>query len=219
MPANSFAVEEDLVIGDEYVIEDNQGFGAAEFRVARIHGSPFQFPRIAGLAADNHENAFGIGRTAEGNSVILIGFPHGDGRHDDDFVGVDEACLMGFGTAYDDTIGTAFDDVEIQIRVILGMRSLAAVAFRVGHGAIDGKVVLLYPGEEFLEVFMVMSAVFLVDFIGCGEHGVGRIHADAALEAGRCLLAEETLHPDFVDEVLGALVDVGETVDLFTGQG
>ena len=126
---------------------------------------------------------------------------------------------MGFGTAYDDTIGTAFDDVEIQIRVILGMRSLAAVAFRVGHGAIDGKVVLLYPGEEFLEVFMVMSAVFLVDFIGRGEHGVGRIHADAALEAGRCLLAEETLHPDFVDEVLGALVDVGETVDLFTGQG
>ena len=66
---------------------------------------------------------------------------------------------------------------------------------------------------------MVMSAVFLVDFIGCGEHGVGRIHADAALETGRCLLAEETLHPDFVDGSWVLWWMWVKRLIFFTGQG
>ena len=44
-------------------------------------------------------------------------------------------------------------------------------------------------------------------------HGVDGVHPHAALETCRSDLAQQALHLDLVDQVLGGLVDVGEPVD------
>ena len=207
-----FAVEVDVFVRNEYVVEDNESFRAAEFGVARIHFSAFELTRIAGLTADDHENAFGVGRAGEGNSVVFVVFAHGDRRHDDNFMGVDEARLMSFCAADDDAVGAAFYDVEVQIGIFLCVGSQAAVALRVGHGAVNCKVLRLHPFHEGHEVVMIVSAVFLVDIIRRGEYGVESVHAYAALEAGSRFLAEETLHFYFVHQVSRALMNVRKAV-------
>lgn len=77
---------------------------------------------------------------------------------------------------------------------------------RVRHSAVDGEVLVLDHNQEFFEVFMVMRAVGLVDFVSCRVNGIKRIHADAALEAAGRLLAEETLHLDLFDKVIRRLM-------------
>ena len=66
---------------------------------------------------------------------------------------------------------------------------------------------------------MVVGAVSLVTLIGGGEQGVESIHTHAALEAGGGLLAAQALHLYLLDEVLGALVDVGKAVHTGAGVG
>ena len=69
-----------------------------------------------------------VGQEKE-NGVVFVVFAHSDRRHDDNFMGVDEARLMSFCAADDDTVGAAFYDVEVQIRIFLCVGSQAAVAF------------------------------------------------------------------------------------------
>ena len=64
---------------------------------------------------------------------------------------------------------------------------------------------------------MVLGAASLVDLVGGGEYSVHSVHAYAALEACCGLLAEQTLHLDLLDEVVGGLMHVGESVDLLAG--
>ena len=64
-----------------------------------------------------------------------------------------------------------------------------------------------------------MSPVFFIRLIGGAVNGVKCVHADAALEAGRCFLAAETLHFHLFDEILSALMDVCEAVDFFARDG
>ena len=65
---------------------------------------------------------------------------------------------------------------------------------------------------------MVLGAVLLVYLIGGAVDGVDGVHAYAALETGAGGLAQQALHLDHFDEVIGGLVDVGEAVDLFPGE-
>ena len=65
---------------------------------------------------------------------------------------------------------------------------------------------------------MILGAVLLVYLIGGAVDGVDGVHAYAALEAGAGGLAQQALHLDLFDEVVGGLVDVGEAVDLFPGE-
>ena len=93
------------------------------------------------------------------------------------------------------------------------------VALGVGHGAVNGQVVLGGILHELHKVLVIVGAVSLVALIGGGKQGVKGVHAYAALEAGGGLLAAQALHLNLLDEVLGALVDVGEAVDAGAGIG
>ena len=132
-------------------------------------------------------------------------------------MGVDDTCLMGFCAADNNTVGTAFHNVKVHIRIILGMRRFGTVAFRIGHSAVGNKVVGLAVFNEFQEIFMVMGAMGLIAFIGCAVNCVKTIHAYTALEASRCFLTAKPLHFYLFAEVIGTLMDMGKTVDLFTG--
>ena len=70
--------------------------------------------------------------------------------------------------------------------------------------------------EEFLEVLVVMSSVFLICLVSCAVNGVECVHADTALETGCGLLSAESLHLNLLDQVICALMDVCETVDGLT---
>ena len=107
--------------------------------------------------------------------------------------------------------------MQEQIRISLLGRSQRAVALDVGHSAVNSKVLVLYAGEELEEVLVVLGAACLVDLVGGGENSVHSVHAYAALEACCGLLAEQTLHLDLLDQVIGRLMHVGEAVDLLAG--
>ena len=111
----------------------------------------------------------------------------------------------------------ALNNVQEQIRISLLGRSQRAVALNVGHSAVNSKVLVLYAGEELEEVLVVLGAACLVDLVGGGENSVHSVHAYAALEACCGLLAEQTLHLDLLDQVIGRLMHVGESGDLLAG--
>ena len=208
------AVEEDVLVGDEHVVQDHQGLLAAELGVAHVDGGVLlQLPGIAGLTAVDHVHALGVGGAGEGNCPVLVRLTHGDGGHEDVPVGVDGAGLVALGTADHDAVRAALHHVDVHVRVSLLAGGLGPVALGIGHGAVHGQVVVLDEGQELLEVLVVVGAVLLVDLIGGGEHGVEGVHAHAALEAGSGLLAQQTLHLHLVDQILGGLMQVGEAVD------
>ena len=76
-----------------------------------------------------------------------------------------------------------------------------------------GQVFVLDHFHEFDESFMILGAQFLVHFVGGAVDGVHGVHAYAPLEAGCGLLAQKALHFDFFDQIVGALMQVGESVD------
>jgi hypothetical protein len=55
--------------------------------------------------------------------------------------------------------------------------------------------------------------------VGHPVDGVGRIHAHAALEAAAGSVATVALHEHLVDQVVGALVQMGEAVDVLADEG
>ena len=213
------AVEEDVLVGDEHMVQDHQGLLAAELGVAHIdRGILLHLPGVAGLTAVDHVHALGVSGAGEGNGPVLISLTHRDGGHEDVPVRVDGAGLVALGAADHDAVLTALDDMDIHVGIGLLAGSLGAVALGVGHGAVHGQVVVLNEGQELLEVLVIVGAVLLVDLIGGGEHGVEGIHAHAALEAGSSLLAQQALHLDLVHQILGGLVQVGEAVDGVAGE-
>ena len=213
------AVEEDALVGHEHVVKDGEGLHAAELGVAHVHLAALPLAGVAALAADDHVQALAVHGHGEGDGVILVVGTHGDGGHDDDLVGVEDAGLVGLGAPDHDAVGAALHHVEEQVGVVLGVGGLGAVALHVGHGAVHGQVLVLDVGHELLEVLVVAGAVLLVGLIGGGKDGVEGVHAHAALEAGGGLLTQQALHLHLLDEVAGGLVDVGEAVDPLAGVG
>ena len=206
------------VPGHENVLEDHQGFLAAEAPVAHVQLVVLEFAGVAALAPVDVADAGRVGRRAEADGVVLIAGSHGDGRHDQDLVRVTGAGLVGLGAADNDTVVAALDDVEVHVRVRLLARCQAAVSLDVRHGAVGDDVVLLQELHVRAEAGVVVSALGLVDVVGGGVEGVDGVHADAALEAGAGLLAQKALHLHLLHQVLGRLVDVGEAVDLLAGE-
>ncbi len=213
------AVEEDAVVRNEYMLKDNQNFMSAVNLVADVDVVVlFQLAGVTGLTAVNQGDALGIGRNCEGNRVVLVALAHCDGRHDQNLVGVYETGLMCLGAGYINAVRRALNNVNEQVRISLLGRSQAAVALDVGHCAVNCKVFVLYTGQELDEILVILGAACLVDLIGGGIDGVHCVHADTSLEAGCGLLAEHTLHLNLLDEVVGGLMHMGETVDLLAGQ-
>ena len=115
-------------------------------------------------------------------------------------------------------VSGALDNVQEQIRIRLLGRRQTAIALNVGHSAVNAPVVVLYIGPELDKILVVLGAA---RFIGLERSRINRIccvHADTALEARRGLLAEQTLHLDLLDQIVGGLVQMGKTVYLFAGQ-
>ena len=112
----------------------------------------------------------------------------------------------------------ALDDMEEQVGIGLLGGSQAAVALDVSHCAVDSQIFVLYAGQELHEILMVMGTAGLIDFISRGINRIHSIHANTALEASSRLLAEQTLHLDLLNQVVGGLMHMGETVDLLAGE-
>ena len=212
-------VEEDALVGDEHVVKDHQGLHPAELRVAHVHLAALPLPGVAALPADDHEDALRVDGHGEGHGVVLVVGAHGDGGHDDDLVAVQRAGLVGLGPPHHDAVRPPLHHTEEQVRVALLVGGLGPVPLGIGHGAVHRQVVLLTVDHEFLEVLVVAGAALLVGLVGGGEHGVERVHAHAALEAGGGLLAQQALHLHLLDQVPGGLMDVGEAVHPLPGIG
>jgi hypothetical protein len=194
------------------MIKDGQCFNSAEFRISYVDRSALQLSRIAGLSSHDHEDSLRVYRNREGNRIILIVLSHGDGRHDNNLMRVDDAGLMCLGSAYNDTVISSLYNAEVQIRIRLCVRRLGSVSLRVCHGSVDDKVFLLNILHELQEILMVMCAMCLVTLIGRAEYRVECVHSYASLEASRGLLAEQSLHLDLVSQVLCALMNMSKTV-------
>ncbi len=207
------AAHVDAVPGHEHVVEDHQGLLAAEAHVADVEVALLELARVAALAAVDVVDALGVGRAAEADGEVLVALAHGDGGHDDDLVRVAGARLVRLGAAHDDAVVALLDDVHVHVGVGLLVRRQRAVALGVGHGAVGDEVVVLQVLHVLLEALVVVGAPGLVGLVGDRVEGVDGVHADAALEAGAGLLAQQALHLDLLGEVLGGLVDVGEAVD------
>ena len=213
------AVHEDVFVGNEDVVQDNEGFLAAVFLIAQVDvRAVFQLAGIAGLSAVDHEEAVRIGGAGEAQGEILVFGLHGDGWHKDVPVGVDGAGLVGLGASYDDAVFPDFLDVHVDVGIGLLAGALGAVTLGVGHGTVHGEVVVLNHDEELLKAFVIVRTVLFVDLERRGIDGVERVHTHAALEAGSGLLAQHSLHLDLLAQVVGAHVDVGKAVDLVAGE-
>ena len=64
---------------------------------------------------------------------------------------------------------------------------------------------------------MVVGTISLVYIKAGGKYGIESIHSHTPLEAGRCLLAAETLHFYLILQILGTLVDMGKAIDHLSG--
>ena len=68
--------------------------------------------------------------------------------------------------------------------------------------------------------FKTLTATELsIPVISCAESRIESIHTNTALETGCRLLTAESLHFDFFNQVIRALMQMSETVDFFAGQG
>ena len=213
----ALAVEENAVVRNEDVVEDDQGLHAAESGIAAVQSAVLQLAGIAALSADDHENALRVDGHGKGDGVIGILRLHGLGGHDEDLVGIRRAGLVSLGSPDHHAVRTALHDPQEQVAVGLGVRREAPVTLGISHGAVHGEVLLLDVFHVLFEIIEIVRAVNLVHLIGRGPDGVEGVHAHAALEAGCGLLAAEALHLHLEHQVLGALVDVAEAVDLPAG--
>jgi hypothetical protein len=60
--------------------------------------------------------------------------------------------------------------------------------------------------------------VLLINIVGGHIDGIEGIKPNAPLKAGACLVSNETKHLDLFDQVIHALVDMSESVDLLSSE-
>ena len=123
---------------------------------------------------------------------------------------------LSAGNVY--AVSGALYNVQEQIRISLLGRSEGTVALNVGHSAVNCEVLILHAGQELEEVLVVLGAASLVGLERSRINGVCRVHADTALEAGCGLLTEQTLHFYFLYQIFRTLMNMSETIDLFSGK-
>ena len=213
------AAHEDLVPGDEDVVQDGQGLAAddGERGVAGVDIA-FQTAVLVRLAAEDMHDARRIDGDDPRNGVVLV-FRSEVGRgQDEHLVRVDHAGLVRLRAADDHAVFAAFHDVHEEVRIRLGAGFLAAVTLGVGHGTGHHDVGLLDVFQVLLDAFVVIRPVFLVDLIRGDVRGVDRVQTDAALKARAGLLPDRAQQQHLVDEVFRALVHVGKAVDRLARQ-
>ena len=162
------AVQEDTIIGNEYVVEDNQSFCTAEFLVTNVDVVVlFELSCVAGLTTIDHEDTFSIYRYCEGNCIILVFFLHSLCGHYDNFVAVNHTCLVSLSTTYNNAVRTTLYNMQEHVGVSLLVRRKTSVTLGVCHSTVNNDVLLLNHLPEVYEVLMILCAVSFVDFICC----------------------------------------------------
>ena len=215
-----FSGHEHIFIGNEHIVEDNQRLLPAKPAVSHIDGAGIlQFPGIAGLTAVYHEQSLRIAGAGKGNRVIRIRLPHGDGWHDQVPVGIDRTGLMCLGSAHHDSVRPPLHDPQEQIFVRLRVGRFSPVTLGVRHRAVHHQILVLDHLQELHKVLVIFCSLRLVQLIGRGEHRVKRVHPHTALKTCARLLSQKPLHLHLADQIVRALVQMGEPVDRLAGQG
>jgi hypothetical protein len=102
-------------------------------------------------------------------------------------------------------------NVEVGVGLFAGREG--AVAFGVGHCSVDHYIAFLHIGQKAAQAAVVRRPVLLVREKRDVIEGVQAVEADTSLEATARLPSQEPDHLDLSHQVVGALVDVSETVD------
>jgi len=213
------AAHEHALPGDEDVLEDDEGLAPdhPELAVARVDAS-FHLPLLVGLAAEDHRDPGRVERDGGHDRIVLVAGSHSLRGQDHDLVTVHSPRLVRLRSADDYAILALFDNPCEQVRVCLLAGPLGAVTLRIRHAADEHEVFLLDLLEILLEPREVGRPAFLVDLVGRHVEGIQRVEPHATLVAARRLVRYEAQHLHLLDQVVDALVDVGETTDLFPCQ-
>src|SRR5699024_10281875 len=116
------------------MVEDDQNFVAAVHLVAYVDVVVLLgLAGVAGLAAVDQRDAFGVGRDRKGDRVVLVALTHRDRRHNYHFMAVYKAGLVCLGAGDVYAVRSALDNVQEQVGVGLLGRSQRTVALNVGH--------------------------------------------------------------------------------------
>ena len=200
------------------MIEHHQCLMSAELLITYVKRAALQLAGIAGLSAVDVKNPFRISRCDKAHCIVGIIRGHGNRRHYQYPMGIQRTRLMCLGATNDNPIFALFHHMNIQIRISLLAGRKTAIAFRIGHCAIDSPISLLHFSQKVLKPLMIFCPQFQIHFKGDAVYCVDGVHPYAALETGRCLLSKQTLHLDFFDQIFRTLVQVTETIDLLPGQ-
>ena len=185
-------LEEDALVGDEDVVEHDQG-------VVDVDGGRDRIVEQRGVLGDlglraDHGDARRVERQAEGDGVGLVVLLHGPARSDQDLVAGRGLADVGLGPAHDDAVRPLFDDAHVEVLVLhlLGGTE-APVALDVGEAHGEREVVLLQMLAVGLHVGRVVGAVLLVH--PGGDHG-HRVQTVLGHELGTGGLAEADPGPE-----------------------
>ena len=159
-----------------------------------------------------------VDRDPGAHRVVAIFGAEAHRRHHQEPVRVDAAGLVQLGAADHDAVGVALDDAHEQVRIVLLVRRLAAVALGVGHRAADHEVLALHVLDEVDEALVVLGVFRLIDVVGDREQRVDRVHADAALKARAGALAEPALHAVLHHHVVDAFGHLQKAVHALAGE-
>lgn len=168
--ARGLPVQHDPLVGDEYVIEDDEALRealpAGDGEVTQIG-----VPRCIGGVDDLH--ALGVDRDHRGDRVLLLTLTHGLRRDGEQLV--PERCCrdVQLRTANHHTVGLPVDhaDVGVRVRLLAGM--LRAIPFGIGDALGDAYVALLCILHHRLDTFDVLRGS-LGEPAGSGREGLQR---------------------------------------------
>ena len=208
------AVHEQTVVGHEHVVEDGERLDVADLALGRG-----EVLALVAQAGQGHLlDALPVAGQREGDRVFGFGRAHEAGRQGDDLVGVGSHRVADLGATHDHAVRLDFDDAQVLVGIGLLAGAKAADALDVGLGAATDDVVLLPVAEHLLEPLVVVGAAGLVAVVGDDLESVERVDAHAALDAAADPVAEQPGHELLLEQVVFRAMDIGETVDLLTGE-
>ena len=202
-----FTGEEHAIPGHKHVVEHAHTGTLAEF------GAELRccFTRPARRARDDGE-ARHIHRHRATHRKLFIQLSHVAARHHQQLVHVRRAGDDGLGAGDHNAIGAALDDMHIAIGIRLRMGPQRTVAFGVGHGDAEGKIVVVNMLDVGRERGVILRARFgITTQSGLVNPGQG-IARQITLRTAR-LLAHQAHGFELVEQVLRALRDRQHAVD------
>ena len=89
---------------------------------------------------------------------------------------------MSLCSTNNDSVGTFFNHSQVKIRIRLLARAETTVAFRVGHGTVDGQVFFLHHQKKLFESFVISCAQLAVHFKSYAIYCIYGVHTNTSLK-------------------------------------